>query len=178
MAASDVLVSAVLEFTTSFPRDAEFPCGEGIEIPTAAEQALVEAIERSSPVSAGVAKQVRSQLSDQDGYSLVIFAARMAVLAARSNEKRWLAAGVTGLVIDETVDWRDVLRATSIVYNCAMRIGFDLRQALNEVSHAATSQRCETIFDGFFSRPEPMRKIDHMGLMVTGTGHTLNFRSK
>jgi hypothetical protein len=172
----DPLATSIHSFVRSFPKEAEFPLGGELEIPTQAERNLLRVLESGRPFPASTIASLRSELGIHDAYALVIFSVRMAVFAVRRNEAKPLLLGLMGLVIDDgKVDWRDILSALSIVENCAARLGIAFAPAMEEFYPLASPQRRDTIKDGYFAREPDMRKIEIMGFVASGSGKVLTF---
>src|SRR3954471_5073585 len=95
------IVVAVKSFLGSCPQQLEFPLGGNVSIPREVELALLEVIGRAMPVPESDLHTLRSEVTFDQSYDLVIFAVRMAVLSARTAQPKPLTLGLLGLVIDE-----------------------------------------------------------------------------
>lgn len=176
MATQTKLQQQIADFFRSRPSGCDFPTGGIIEIPLPSEQALLEAIEQSAPLGEAELLPFRKNLTIRDTYSLLIFAVRMAILAARTGAPGIFRAGLLGVVVDDEVaDWRDVLTALSIIEDCASRIGLDFRSELEKALELATEGRRKTIHEGYLSRSPEMRTTRIMGFVPSGEGKSLRY---
>jgi hypothetical protein len=173
-----ILAAAIQAYLDSCPKQLEFPLGGNLVIPTDAELQLLEAIGGLMPITQNEIAVIRSQLDMDDSYDLLIFAVRMGVLAARTNTPRTLLLSLVGLVIDNSLDFRDVLTALSIMENCATRLGIDFCKTTQDLRSLASDRRWKTIGEGYCARERAWREIGIFGFTTTGAGDTLNFLPK
>ncbi len=161
-------------FLDAVPNSYPFPMGDGIEIPMESEKELLGAIQNSMKDPnqdwPSVGEKVRQ------GYQCAVFAVRMAVYAVRDNDKSILEAGAYGLVFSNgQVDWRDLLKALSIIDDCCRRLGLMLENVLpNSVDRNGMR---ETI-KGYLLRDSEMREIDALGIHTEDTPEGLVYKNR
>jgi hypothetical protein len=171
------LSESIKRFLEGYPDQTAFPLGKPVAIPTDAELTLLEAMAETVPALVGDLVSVRKNVKEvAHGYSLIQFAIRMAVLAVRRDNPDILITSLPGLILDDDkVDWRDILRALSIIENCAVRLGIEFRPAVENLCQFATPKRRHTIVEGYLVRSPDMRDVRVMGYAAQGEGRTLSF---
>ncbi|GEM_PF-6160229 len=174
---SKVLGEAIDAFLETVPPTIRYyAMGGDVEIPTAAELALLHVFETSPPRSRADLTDIASKLTMDQAYTLPAFSLRMAIYAVRTNAIQALRAGTFGLVIDNDLkDWRDVLLSLSIVEDCASRLGTDLHSVMQNAIKVATDQRRDTI-NAYISRPPDWRGLGIMRVEAFGDGPTLRYK--
>jgi len=171
-----ILADCVATYLQHWNQDLEFPWGGNVEIPADGELELLSTIERCSPVLESDLLPFRKSLTIHDAYSLVIFAVRMAILGARTNRSQTLVGGLLGLVIDDDIlDWRDIVRALSIIDYCGSCLGIDFGRAIDRFLPLASMRRQQIIRDGYLGREPEMRAIDFMGFSAVGDDESMKF---
>ena len=144
-------------------------------VPTQAEEQLIAAM-RASPVTEIKVVELRHELSVRDAYSLVTFAARLAVHAVRIGDASQLEIVLPMLIVDDcVVDWRDILVAMAIIEDCAIRLGIDFAACVQNVTQFATVRRRRTIEEGYLSRPRTRREVEVMGYRAVGVDKELTY---
>ena len=161
----DVLIR-VRDFLRRCPKNFDFPMGGEVPIPMPTETELVTPFLDGFEFNPIFAEQVRNGLTWNDAYSLVIFGVRMAVVAVRSETKALLENSLWAVCVDDNdlVDWRDILKALSVINDCAVRIGCDFDAAITRVSASAPPRRQNTIREAYLVRDQKMRSVHAMGL--------------
>jgi hypothetical protein len=165
----------VVRLVKSFPRDAEFPLAKSIPIPSREETALLNEIENCVFTSHSDISCADVGLTVLNCYSLVMFSVRMAVCAIHVSDRQVLRSGLTAIAIDEDqVDYRDILRALSLIEYCAKKLHIDFFNELRRVATIATTARSEILQN--YMQLDPMwRTIRTMGFKATGENSTLSF---
>lgn len=107
-----------------------------------------------------VRETARASISMDEFYTLIAFAARSAVFAVRLRSASWVSNGLTAVaMIDaERVDFRDVLRALSLLYHAAKRVGLDASQVLRDAGRLS-GRGVEELIDGFIARSERQKDL-------------------
>ncbi len=160
---------AIRRFLSSSPRDYDFPLGGEVAIPIDAERDLLTALPAS--VSVELLGMIRPTIQRQDAYTLVIFAVRMAVFAARTKDPIPIKKSLWLLCVDDNeVDWRDVLVALAIIEDCSTNSGTDFRNSLEEVADLAPHRRQHTLREGYLGRTPEMRAVETFGYQVLHPG--------
>jgi hypothetical protein len=67
------------------------------------------------------------------------------------------------------VDWRDSIRALSLIEDSARRLGLDLRERMIPLRVLMTERQARTIFEDYFERPSEMRSIGVMRFRAIDT---------
>jgi len=156
------ILEDVRAFLSACPDSYDFPIGGELSIPSAFEQKFLTLL--SGDVTNQLLESVRQNISRNDAYSLVIFAVRMAVHAARTKDTAPIEKSLWILSVDDNdVDWRDTLIALSIVEDCSARSGFNFTNRIAELAQLAPSRRRKTIEDGYLSRTPEMRDVETLG---------------
>jgi predicted metalloprotease with PDZ domain len=163
-------------FVEEPPFEADFPLGGQTTIPTAEELGLLCELGRATPMTLeGVASLCDHVATVRRAYVMVTFAVRMAVHAARTNSIGTLRLSLLALVLDQVVDYRDILRGLAVFEDCASRLGTTLGAAAQEgVAVAAEDRR--RIIEEYLERPPEMRGLRVMRFEVSGAHETLQYR--
>ena len=176
---NDELKSVIRRFLESCPSDFDFPLGGAVEIPLKTEQDLVTVIHNVGVLGSGDLVALRKDLSIRQAYSLLIFAVRMAVLAARTRSARLITAGLLGIMIDDgAIDWRDLIVALAIIEDCASRLQVDFQTEVEKWVSLATDVRRKTIRESYLSRTAEMRKVELMGYLAAEGSEGLTYVHK
>ena len=79
--------------------------------------------------------RVRESLEIKASYSVITFAVRMAIWAVRSNDADKLSNAALGIMmVPDTADSRDILRALAIMNDCSVRLGIPLAEIFAQSS--------------------------------------------
>ena len=168
-------VSSELEkFLDSVPKSFPFPMGGDTTIPTSFEEELLSSI--TAAMDAGCQEWPSVGNAIRGGYQSAVFAVRMAVYAARESDSRILEAGLYGLVFSNgQVDYRDLLKALSIIDDCCQRLNVELANVLP--AHVDLNGMQDTI-KGYLLRDAEMREIDVMGIHTEETPDGLVYKNR
>lgn len=173
------LSNSISIFLKSFGRDYEFPAGGQHELLTKQEQILFQLILESKLSDKQKISAFAKNREWSDCYSLVIFAVRLAILAARKKQQSLYRIGLILLVAGSPkVDWRDALGAFAIFNTCGERIGMDFQAEVKSVAPNGETNKLLSTLESFFSRSDEMRSVDTMGFQECGDGDSLTFRRK
>jgi hypothetical protein len=154
---------------------AEFPAGAAIPIPTPGEQALLVELQRSGEFPVAAMQHLRTTVTRDDSYVVVIWAVRTAIFAERTANPRAFGIAGFGLAVDEDlVDWRDILRAMAVFEEIAERMGISLEESIQHARAAALPDRAHTI-DAHFRRRPAIRSIDVMALSRIATEQGITY---
>lgn len=163
-------------FLKACPGMPDFPLGKPLPIPTGSELLFLEEIQVASAISTIQLDSIRKDLSIAQGYQLVIFAIRMAILAVRISRPDFLVSSLIGIVADDdAVDYRDVLRAIAIIEDCASRLRIDFDSEIKNACRFASARRRSLILQGYLSRPVDMKGIAVMGFTAVGESESLEY---
>lgn len=161
-------------FLNAAPNSYPFPMGGETEIPMESENELLDAIQQS--VNApnqdwpSVGEKVRQ------GYQCAVFAVRMAVYAVRKNNKSILEASAYGLVFSNgQVDWRDLLKALSIMDDCCRRLDTKLE---NILPNSVDRNGMQDTIKGYLLRESEMREIGALGIHTEDTPEGLVYKNR
>jgi hypothetical protein len=173
------VISAIQRFLEWCPhRQFDFPLGGHVPVLAEAELALLRESERAS-VTKEELRSIRERLTLRQAYSLVIFAVRSALFAARTGRPNVLRAGLLGVLIDDgLVDWRDMLAALALTEECARRLHIEFDEGVQAAAALMATDGRQRVITGYLSRTPEMREIDVLGFAVEGTGSELTFRSR
>jgi hypothetical protein len=150
--------------------------GGKLPIPLANELVFLEALSLNVPECRADIQPIADQLTTRQSYSLVIFSVRMSVYSVRQREAVLLLNALPALVIDnDSVDWRDILVALSIVEDCASRTGLNASTALENIARIASFDRADTIREGYLSRAPNMRAVNVMGFVAIEDQHGVQY---
>jgi hypothetical protein len=113
----------------SYPSDMSFPLGDDIPpvpIPTEQELQFIKIFDLLELSCRDDVKLIANAINVRESYSLVSFAVRMSIYAARTNATEPLKIVLACLMIinDDEIDWRDMKRALSIIEHCTEKNGF------------------------------------------------------
>jgi hypothetical protein len=167
--------NALQAFLAASPSESQKPL-PGLDIVSRPEELdLLDEIENAGALSKSLVSQLGHDLELGQAYLLLDLAVRTAIFAARAELPHTLHNGALFLVLDgDLLDYRDVLRALSIVEDCAQRLGSDLGSSIEHVISLATETRRRTIMD-YLRRSPAFRGLRVMGFVATGSGLTLSY---
>jgi hypothetical protein len=167
MNGKEAISDAVDKFLSSCPNDFDFPAGGTTKIPLESELKMAKEIQDAMPLTSESLVPLRERLTIRRAYQLIIFAVRMAVLAARTGAAGLIDTAIYGLVIENgLVDWRDTLRALSIIEDCAKRLGIDFQNKIKQFENLMSDKSKKVVFEGYCSRAVEMRAVTAMGFIV------------
>jgi hypothetical protein len=112
-------------------------------IPFPSEILFLKVLDDWPTISAADATEIRASLNILDCYTLAAFAVRMAVYAARSGNPEPMQRAMVSFVLigEDGLDWRDEIIYLSIINDCAVRIGIDLRATILAYESVASVRR-------------------------------------
>ena len=161
-------------FLDAVPNSYPFPMGGETEIPTESEKKLLHSIQESMSLSNQDWPSVDEKV--RHAYQCAVFAVRMAVYAVRMNDRRILKAGAFGLVFSNgQIDWRDLLKALSIIDDCCKRLNVELEKALPE---SVNRNGMQDTIKGYLLRESEMRDLDVMGIHTEETAQGLVYKNR
>jgi hypothetical protein len=176
------LRNAVQAFLAASPDEPQEP-KPGCDVVSSPEEldllrAFQQTVDRADELSEKAVAEVGRQIGVGQAYLLAGFAFRCALQGARTGSCRILRGGMLGLVLDrDQLDWRDVLVELSIIEDCSVRIGSDLRGSLEHVLRFATEKRRQTMV-GYLNSPPQFRGLGVMGMVAVGSGSTLSYSQR
>lgn len=157
-------------YLAACPPNFDFPWGGETPIPFGAELELMEALSNIDGITRDSLVQLRNALTRRQAYELVIFAVRVAVCSVRTNSARLVDSAILAFLVDDClVDWRDSIRALSLIEDSARRLGLDLRERMIPLRVLMTERQARTIFEDYFERPSEMRSIGVMRFRAIDT---------
>lgn len=169
------LVDAVSSIVEIYPPQWSFPEGDINSLPTESELRVFAVLEQSSLVPREELVPIVTRLNSFNSYNFAIFAIRMAILAVRTGDARPFRLGLVGMVVDEGgIDWRDVIRALSLLEHCASMLGLNLRDEIGPWCEIASCRRKRQI-DEYFEEEAGARGIWSMGFITEGAGPSFHF---
>lgn len=169
------LRSALRAFLETSPLEPQKPSAGLAIISRPEELDLLQAVHSAGPLSEGMVAQLGQEVDLAQSYLLLDFAVRSAIYAVRAGSPRALHNGAFALVLDrDLLDYRDVLVALSVIEDCALRLGSDLKSSITPVLGIATEKRRDTIM-GYLGRPPELRGLGVMGMVVSGEGPMLTY---
>ena len=172
MPVTEELAAAVRRTLRAYPKNLGVSCAADFQLPLPEESALVGRLPLTSQRL--LIDTLRIQVDGDMAYGLVSLATRLAILSVRNGDPELLKKGLWGILVDDgLVDWRDILRALSVIDDCARRVGFPIEPFLRESAEFATEKRKHTILEGYLSRPSALRMPEIMGLKARGAASNL-----
>lgn len=151
---------------------------DSIEIPQPAEEALSGCLANAHHLVRSELDHVQASITEEIADSLLVYSARLATLAVRTCQSKYILLGVTALCLDkDLVDPRDVLAPLCLLVDAAKRTrttkGIDFRS----LSSIATSERREMIHEYVTNRFDSVSP-EVMGFEPVGTGRVFLYKSK
>jgi hypothetical protein len=115
---------------------------------------LSELCERFEKSDAKLRAKMRTSISMDEFYTLLLFSKRSAVFAIRERDLNWLGNGLTAVAMIEAerTDVRDILWALSLLYHSARRVGADANQ-LFRAAAKLSEPHVSKLLTGFIGRP-------------------------
>ena len=167
----DMLVLDRLQgFLKSCPNNYHFNLFDDVVTPLPSEITLLEPFLNGYHFSNDALRQVRSEIGSAESYHLVWFAVRMAIHAARLEDPRFLAESFWGACLDEDyVETSDILTALAVIEDCAIRVGVDFLEIVDEWIDITSERRKGTILLNYLGRTIEQRQVEIMGYMAVAT---------
>jgi hypothetical protein len=167
--------SSVRNFIAACPGDWGFPLGGRVDFPFPAEVEFARALRqyRGEKIDFGA---LRKELTIVDSYHLSIFAVRTAVFAAQSSSPEVYRDALFASMIDDNVDYRDLLGALSIMEDCANRLGLDFSAELDAAFVIATTERQHIIRDVYLETSAELRTPQIFNFVIEGEGRNLQYK--
>ncbi len=138
--------------------------GKNVAIPTESEKRLFGTLKIAIGNAYAEVNDVRASLDFWQSYMIVIFAVRMAVLAARTRSPECLkTAMVAAIMGGDQLDSRDMLGAFGIIEDCAKRLGLVFREECDSLSRLFAGRPIETVAADFFARPSDLQSVESVG---------------
>ena len=129
-------------FLKSYPWEPLFPLGSDIPIPTAQELEFANLISQQNFTCRDEILGIANSLDTSDFYTLITFSVRMAIFSMRVHDVKALKAGIVCFMIDENeVDYRDILRALSILEYCASKSNVNFHDMVVPLCSLASTRR-------------------------------------
>jgi hypothetical protein len=175
---STPIISLRNDFLKGCGREYDFPTASGVDLFRIDEEALLRGIERFEGDRETLVRALEEGLDWSDCYSLVILGLRVSVSAARGDSQSSLQLAMALIIAGcQRLDYRDTLRAFSVLEDCADRTKCDIKKILESWGREVPLGRVEPIVEDFFEREKTSRRIDSMGIVTIGSGRELQFRS-
>jgi hypothetical protein len=170
MEKSDTVRMLLRKFLIDCPKDFDFPLGGLHRIPSGNELRIVQSVEEFKPPFSNSLESLRDGLNLEQAYQVIILALRLAVLAVRTQSVKALDPAILFLSLENgLVDWRDTLRALSILEDCSRTLDADFQKKMEEMKPVMGDKLKKTIFEGYLVRTIEARTISAMGFVVKHT---------
>jgi|GEM_PF-5935076 len=173
MTPKELAVEKAIKTLLAQPGGKILPCGtESIE---PHESEFASSVQRLLPLNAEDLGRCRP-FSYDDADKLYVAAIRLAVFGARLHHPDLVNTAFAVLTFDQgQMDFRDFLRAVSILYDALQLEGGNIERVVAEVRPFATPGRLDALIEDFLNRSEAYRSLDVMGLQRVGSGGTLDY---
>jgi len=112
---------------------------------------------------------IRASVDEVCSGYLLVYGMRMAFLSVRAKKQIGIWHGLMGIVIDDILDYRDVLSVGTLLYDAALRLEAKPEVLFQRgVKYASPKRR--QLLEAFLSGPEFTKSIRSKGFEAVGSG--------
>lgn len=112
---------------------------------------------------------IRASVDEVCAGYLLVYGMRMAFLSVRANEQIGIWHGLMGIVLDDILDYRDVLSVATLLYDAALRLEASYEVLFQRGLKYASPKRRQ-LLEEFLNGPEFTKSIRSKGFEAVGSG--------